>query len=168
MRVENGLLYATMLMLSVLLVAVAAYVMAAVLEGNGGFLANLSQLMAAGLTLLFVSTVALTITFAFRVLMRQPDDVSSADPKARARVIRERFDDAIVYQDLGALKGPAMLLHRSGKKAPRVQFGIEGLGLPDQEPAFRRSDVVLGEDLLDNLLQEMEVLYDEPERDENQ
>ena len=121
MKVENALSFAAGIVICGLIVTVVAFMLALLLRESGGFLADLAEVQAAAVSVIFIGTTASMLAFAYRVLSRQPDEVSSDAESKRGKVYREKMDGVIVYQNLEPLAGPTMMLHGKDKTPPVVQ-----------------------------------------------
>jgi len=147
MKVENALTFAAAILICSLIVTLVAFMLAMFLRESGGFLADLAEVQAAAVSVIFVGTTAMMLSFTYRVLSRQPDEVCSDQKDKRGKVYREKMDGVIVYQNLEPVTGPTMMLHASDKTPPRVHYDVT---LPVQ-PEPRMPDSVGVQEDLENL-----------------
>jgi hypothetical protein len=76
MKVERALSFAAGIMICSLIVTLVAFMLALFLRESGGFLADLAEVQAAAVSVMFICTTASMLAFTYRVLSSQPDDAS--------------------------------------------------------------------------------------------
>jgi hypothetical protein len=123
MKVENALSYAAGIVICGLIVTLVSFMLALLLRESGGFLADLAEVQAAAVSVMFICTTASTLAFAFRVLSRQPNKASSDVGSKRGKVHREK-DAAFPFQpgtrmpdSVGVHDDLASLFRKSKEKA---------------------------------------------------
>lgn len=141
MRVENNLVYSATLVVCVLLLTVFAFVMAMLLEDNGGFLANLALLLAAAATFICIGTVVAVVVQFFAVLTGQPFAVRF-DDEGRPQVYRQRVKGSIVFHNVDAMSEPLMILHPPDQTPPFVQHIPRSSVQTEGRPLFRLPETV--------------------------
>jgi hypothetical protein len=90
MKVENALSFAAGIVICSLIVTLVAFMLALLLRESGGFLADLAEVQAAAVSVIFTGTTASMLAFTYRVLSRQPDEVSSDAESKRGKVYGEK------------------------------------------------------------------------------
>ena len=140
MTVDKALLLAGTVVFCFLIIEATVFWMAAMVNDMGGFWATLASALAALISITFVGTTAAMALYIYRLLTRQPDQVS-LDEKGRRPVYREHMHGAVLYEDTGAISGAAMIIHHPDQTPPRVRCRPEGtsqagwrcpLGMPDR------------------------------------
>jgi hypothetical protein len=76
--------------------------------------------MAAFTFIIFLYITAAMAYFVYRVLSRQPDEVS-LNEKGFRPVYREHMDGAVLYEDTGSISGAALVIHPPDQTPPCVR-----------------------------------------------
>lgn len=108
-----------------LIVAATVFWIAAMVNGMGGSLATIALVGAASTLFIFVCVSAAMAYFVYRVLSRQPDEVSLTEKGSRP-VYREHMDGAVLYEDTGTISGAALIIHPPDQTPPCVRCEPEG------------------------------------------
>jgi hypothetical protein len=120
MTVDKAILLAGKVVACALIVVVTVFWIAAMVNGMGGSLATLALVGAALTFFIFVFTIAAMAYLVYRVLSRQPDEVSLTEKGFRP-VYREHMHDAVLYEDTGFISGAAMIIHPPDQTPPCVR-----------------------------------------------
>jgi hypothetical protein len=120
MTVDKAILLAGKVVSCALIVVVTVFWIAAMVNGMGGFLATLALAMAAFTFIIFLYITAAMAYFVYRVLSRQPDEVS-LNEKGFRPVYREHMDGAVLYEDTGSISGAALVIHPPDQTPPCVR-----------------------------------------------
>jgi hypothetical protein len=120
MTVDKALFLAGAVVSCALIVALAVFWTAALVVDMDSFLATLATMVATLISLVFVFITAAMAIHAYRVLSRQPDEVS-LNEKGFRPVYREHMDGAVLYEDTGSISGAALIIHPPYQTPPCVR-----------------------------------------------
>jgi hypothetical protein len=141
MTVDKALLLAGTVVSCALIVALTIFCTAALVIDMGGFLATLALAVATLTFIIFVCITAAMAHYTYRVLSRQPDEVS-LDEKGRRPVYREHMDGAVLYEDTGAISGAALIIHPPDQTPPCVRCELESTSQAGWRRPFAMPDTL--------------------------
>jgi hypothetical protein len=141
MTVDKALLLAGTVVFCVLIIASSIFWMAAMVNDMGGSWATLALVLATLISIILVGTTAAMAHYAYRLLTRQPDQVS-LDEKGRRPVYREHIHGAVLYEDTGAISGAALVIHPPDQTPPCVRCEPEGISQAGWQRLFAMPDTL--------------------------
>ena len=141
MTVDKALLLAGTVVFCLLIIAVTVFWIGTTVNDMGGFWTTLARALATFISMIFVGITAAMAIHAYRLLTRQPDQVS-LDEKGRRPVYREHIHGAVLYEDTGAISGAALVIHPPDQTPPCVRCEPEGISQAGWQRLFAMPDTL--------------------------